>query len=267
MVWICDLRRLFFATSICVPNLLLSPSPAPAQVYIGLDQDGDLNCDRFDDMTINPVVEGDHIDVDVYWDNTNQGLGGLLSINTTVCIAHYGFIENDTFTYDEDLPVVWTLTPVWNSLDKPATVHADQWIVDTYPCYECWLTQGTDFTFSSPIPDGVNRFGTLSFDIAKDGSSWLDMIIDGDPFHTGWFAADYSSGGCTGGLPQDESCVCVGGAISDRPPGYDPCAVEKLSWGSLKTLFRDEGAAAREAGAQEIPAPLSKTPGSCSGSN
>jgi hypothetical protein len=247
--------------------------PAPAQVYIGLDQDGDLQCD-YTDMWVPPLEAGERVDIDVYWDNTGQGAGGLFAFGCTVCIGHRGYIVNDTFAYSDEIPATWTMEPVQNSLDDPATVEVDQWIIDSYPCYKCWLLRATDFTFSSPIPDGEHRFGTLTFEAAEDRGWSSDMIIDGHPYHSGWLDGNFVSGGCSAGYPQDETCQCIPPLTGDpNPPELPPCATENLSWGSLKTLFRGNGTAARESdAAKDVPgeenrAPLSKTPGSCGDAN
>jgi hypothetical protein len=199
-------------------------------VYIGLDRDGDMVCDGVNDMNVLGMTAGDSVEVSIYWDNTGAA-SGLFSMNCTVCLENEGMLDQVATWYDPSIPGVWTLPQIQNSTDNPVTVQIDQWIRDCWPNRICYLFQATDFTFGSPIPPGQHIFGTLAFRVAADGD--LGMVIDGDPYHTGWFTSGFLSGGCTGGLPQDPQCQCVNTEISCGGTG-----TADTDWGSIKDLFR-----------------------------
>lgn len=197
-------------------------------VFVGLDMDGDLTCDGADDMNVQGMSVGDSIEIDLYWDNTGV-TDSLISMNCTFCIESSAAVSLDTFYYSAAFPTEWNLVPV-KSTPHPV-VGVDQWIIDCWPGYQCWLVQSTDFTLVNPIGPGKHLFGTLAFRAAADGD--LGLAIDGHPDHSGWMYRDLSIGNCEAGLPQDDQCLCVNSLTS-----CETNAVEGTDWGTIKKLFR-----------------------------
>jgi len=215
--------------------VLLSCLAGPAAadnlgVYIGLDRNGDFACDGVNDMNVFDMTAGDSVEVSFFWDNTGAA-NGLMSMNCTVCLENEGMIESVNPMYDPSIPPSWNLTQVFNSTDNPVIVLVDPWITDCWPDRICYLFQATDYTIGSPIPPGQHILSTLAFRAAADGD--LGIVIDGDPYQTGWFTTAFQSGGCTAGLPQDPECMCVNTAISCGSTG-----TEVTDWGAIKGLFR-----------------------------
>ncbi len=196
--------------------LLFSVAGASADVFIGMDEDADLECST-DEMIKNSATAMNDQQIDIFFEGDN-----LYSANCTFCIEDAATISLDTVI--ATVPGAWTITDLQNSEDTPGMSVAD-WIKTAYPSYKCWLFQSTDFSFGSPIGPGAVKIAEVHYDILTSGR--LGFHIDGA--NSGWFTTAFVSGSCAE-PPGSATCKCF--------TGTGATSSEESSWSAVKQIFR-----------------------------
>lgn len=196
---------------------MAAANPLP-EGYAGLDQNADFACSP-DEMgfDLTAANQGQSFSVDVFFDMIAEG---LWSVACTFCVQDKSLVSGETFTYA--FPAGWTTSPMKNSDDHILAVSP--WIPATYPNFRCYVVDGTDFTFTTPLIAPFS-FGTFSFTYAAAEEGCVGFLIDGA--NSGFLTTGFLSGNM--GI-EGQTCPpyeCTGGS-----------STESGTWGGVKSLFR-----------------------------
>lgn len=181
--------------------------------YLGVDRDGNLECDPGWEMTINPSLSGEtNGTFDLFFSDMPNPLG---SMACTFCFHDSSAVTIDSFVYHT--PDGWSDTPI-----RADASQYSPWIRDANRKAKCYLVQSTDFDFMHPW-DSPASIGTAYFSAARDKP--IHIILD--PIWSAYFTISYSTGSfCPRNVEESDSCRCP----TPAPTRYD--------WGEGRSLIR-----------------------------
>ncbi len=161
--------------------------------YLGVDRDGNLECDPSSEMTIRPAGERSG-KFDLFFSDMPNPLG---SVACTFCFHDSSAIVIDSFVYH---------TPEgWSDIQmKSDRFQYSSWISRANQLAKCYVVQSSDFTLSSPW-DSPSPIGTVYYTAARDEP--IHIILD--PAWSAYFTIAYSNGTfCSGEKAVNDSCLC-----------------------------------------------------------
>lgn len=142
---------------------------------IGLDRNGDLDCDDPDDMGTNYALPGVRDTVTIVL----EGVPGIYAVGCVLCVLDSNTIDPQSVAFERSVP--WATS----RLREPIlAIEVDPSIYSTYPNAKCWITSLVELGF---IGDTVTALGEFSYDVAESGC--VGFVIDGS--HSAVLLTDY----------------------------------------------------------------------------
>jgi hypothetical protein len=201
--------------------LLVGPSFAFADQFLGLDFNNDGDCDPGGDFDMGRYYSAGEVGVDQTFEIFfGTGTPSFYGYGCLFCVRDSTHLESSvTWTYTS--PPGSTETPLYTSTEPGFPIELSTYITShTDWKYKCWLVSAYDLTFSNPVTVFPHVGGFFTFRPASEGP--ISWIFDLGDLH------------CSVQDIGFQTVTFLGPGQACSPPA----ATEQTSWGSVKALFR-----------------------------